>query len=259
MALRYTTKSFCTLLLWLCVLMIAASCEINYSSEVTSTDQKEKSIAEMSQEVCDCFSKQKGDIDTRLTPCVKSITHYQKINLPEGYSLQDSVAAVDDMKSKLDSMKSRDLEKISSMVQNLVISCDTYGSEFEALYDKWYPIDSSANNLVAIKQLSSEFQRIATSDNVSKEILHRLIAKNIEARRLEEGLRRCKQMKSLYRQEEGAYYASAFIYQLQKKYSLAIKELEQEIYIYKKPDLKLIVAVIKRKAQRDNDERQRNY
>lgn len=251
MALRYTSKLFRTLLLWLCVLIIASSCEINYSSEVTSTDEKEKSIAEMSQEACDCFSKQKGDIDTRLTPCVKSITHSQKINLPEGYSLQDSVAAVDDMKSKLDSMKSKDLEKISGMMQNLVVSCDAYGAEVEALYDKWYPIDSSAANLDSIKILNSKFRMLAVSDTAKKAVLHKLIAKNVEARRLAEGLRRCQQMKKLFKNEGGAYYASAFIYNLQKKYPEAINELKQEISISGDKNLELMVAVTKRKAQRN--------
>jgi hypothetical protein len=55
--------------------------------------------------------------------------------------------------------------------------------------------------------------------------------------------------------EDGAYYASAFIYQLQKKYSLAIKELEEEISVHHKTDLNLTVAVIKRKARRNNDKK----
>jgi hypothetical protein len=110
---------------------------------------------------------------------------------------------------------------------------------------------NSVNNLNSIKQLSSEFQELSTSDTDSKKILHKLIAKNIEARHLGEGLRRCKQMKYIYKEEEGAYYASAFIYQLQHKYSLAINELNQEISIYNKKDLKLIVEVVKRKARKN--------
>ena len=251
MTLQYTTKSFRMPLFWLCVLVIFSSGEINYSSEVTSIDEKEKSIAEMSREACDCFSKQKGDIDTRLTPCVKSITHSQKINLPEGYSLQDSVAAVEDMKSKLDSVKSRDLEKISGMMQNLIVSCDTYGSEFEALYDKWYPIDSSKANLDSIKVLEGKLRMTSISDTSKKTVLHKLIAKNIESRRLDEGLWRCQQMKKLFKNEGGAYYASAFIYSLQKKYPEAISELKQEISVSGDKNLELIIAVTKRKAQRN--------
>ncbi|MBF9236705.1 hypothetical protein I2I05_04795 [Hymenobacter sp. BT683] len=243
MTLRYTSK------LLLCVLIFASSCEIKYSSEVTSTDEKEKSIAEMSQEACDCFSKQKGDIDTRLTPCIKSITHSQTINLPEGYSLQDSIAAANNMKSKMDTLQSRDLDRMSGMMQNLVVSCDAYGAEFEALYDKWYPIDSSTANLDSIKILESKFRATSISDTTKKALLHKLIAKNIEARRLEEGLRKCQQMKKLFKDEGGAYYASAFIYNLQKKYPEAISELKQEISISGDKNLELIVAVTKRKAR----------
>ncbi|MFD1873059.1 hypothetical protein [Hymenobacter bucti] len=249
MALRYTSKFFCKLLLLLCVLIFASSCEIKYSSEVISTNDKEKSIAELSQEACDCFSNQKGDIDTRLTPCIKSINYSQTVNLPEGHSLQDSVAAVDSMKSKMNAMKSRELYKMSSMMQNLVVSCDAYGAEVEALYDKWYPIDSSAANLDSIKILKSNFQMASVSDSTKIAVLNKLIAKNIEARRLAEGLRRCQQMKKLFKNEGGAYYASAFIYNLQKKYPEAISELKQEISISGDNNLELIVAVIKRKAQ----------
>ena len=251
MALRYISNFFCKLLLLLCVSIFASSCEINYSSEVTSTDEKEKSIAELSQEACECFSKQKGDIDTRLTPCIKTITHSQKVDLPEGYSQQDSVAAANVMKAKLDSMNSKDLDKISGMMQNLVVSCDDFGSEFEALYDKWYPIDSSAANLDSIKILENKFRVTSISDTAKKAILNKLIAKNIEARRLKEGLQRCRQMKNLFKDEGGAYYASAFIYNLQKKYPEAISELEQELSLEKNNDLKMFIALMKRKAQRN--------
>jgi tetratricopeptide (TPR) repeat protein len=250
MALRYTSI-FLKALLWLCVLTLASSCEIKYSSEVTSTDEKEKSIAELSKEACDCFIKQKGDVDTRLTPCIKGITYSQELELPESYSRQDSVAAANDIKSKMDSMKSRELDKMSSMMQNLVVSCDAYGAEIEALYDKWYPINSSAANLDSIKILDSKFRMLAVSDTARKAVLHKLISKNIEARRLEEGLRRCQQMKQLFKNEGGAYYASAFIYNLQKKYPEAISELKQEISISGDKNLELIVAVTNRKAQRN--------
>ncbi|MGY3089595.1 tetratricopeptide (TPR) repeat protein [Hymenobacter sp. UYAg731] len=248
MALQYTSI-FLKPFLWLCVLTLASSCEIKYSSEVTSTDEKEKSIADLSKEACDCFSKQKGDVDTRLTLCTKSITYSQKVELPEGYSRQDSIAAANDIKTKMDSMKSRELERMSSMMQNLVVSCDAYGAEIEALYDKWYPIDSSATNIDSIKILDSKFRMLAISDTARKAVLHKLISKNIEARRLEEGLRRCQQMKQLFKNEGGAYYASAFIYNLQKKYPEAISELKQEISISGDKNLELIVAVMKRKAQ----------
>jgi tetratricopeptide (TPR) repeat protein len=87
------------------------------------------------------------------------------------------------------------------------------------------------------------------SDTAKKALLNKLIAKNIEARRLEEGLRRCQQMKKLFKDEGGAYYASAFIYNLQKRYPEAINELKQEISISGDKNLELIVAVTKRKAQ----------
>lgn len=249
MALRYTSKLICKLLLLLCILIFASSCEINYSSEVTSTDEKGKSIAEMSQEACDCFSKQKGDVDTRLTACITSKTFSHKVELPEGYSLQDSIAAVEKIKSKADSMKSRELDRMSSMMQNLVVSCDAYGAEIEALYDKWYPIDRSTVNLDSIKILESKFRVASISETTKKALLHKLIAKNIEARKLEDGLQKCQQMKKLFKDEGGAYYASAFIYNLQKKYPEAINELKQEISISGDKNLELIIAVIKRKAR----------
>lgn len=87
------------------------------------------------------------------------------------------------------------------------------------------------------------------SSNDKKAVMNKLIAKNIEARRLEEGLRICQQMKKFFKNEGGAYYASAFIYNLQKKYPLAINELEQEILLEHNKDIKMIIAVTKRKAQ----------
>jgi hypothetical protein len=238
---------------WTCILLALTSC-FQISEE---KQQADKSILQMSQEVCECFNKQKGDdIDAKLGPCINQVAiSSHTVTLKEGHSYQDSVDAI----NTVNTLASKDINNAVEITNSLVASCDAFGSEMEALYDRWYPIDSSASNLIAIKKLSNEFQKVAASDTISKEILNKLIAKDIEARRLEEGLQRCNQMKILYKEEEGAYYASAFIYQLQKKYPLAIRELEQEIYIYKKPDLKLIVAVIKRKAQRDNDERQRNY
>jgi len=203
----------------------------------------------MSQEACECFNKQKGDdIDAKLTPCISQVVNSSHTaTLKEGYSHQDSVDAM----NTVNVLASKDISNASEVMNSLVTLCDTFGSEMEVLYDRWYPVDSSASNLNYIKQLSSKFKRVSTSDTASKKILHKLIAKNIEARRLWEGLRRCKQMKSLYKEEEGAYYASAFIYQLQHKYSLAINELNQEISIYNKKDLNLIVEVIKRKARKN--------
>lgn len=231
---------------WTCILLALTSC--THISE--EKQQADKSISQVSQEVCECFNRQKGDdIDAKLKPCINQVAiSSHTVTLKEGYSYQDSVDAVN-------ALVSEDINNVAEVTNRLVASCDAFGSEVEALYDRWYPVDSSASNLIAIEKLASEFQAVSASDTASKGMLHKLIVKSIEARRLEEGLRRCKQMKTLYKEEEGAYYASAFIYQLQKKYSFAIKELEQEISIYKKPDLKLIVAVIKRKAQRDNDKK----
>ncbi|MDO7853020.1 hypothetical protein Q4S41_15550 [Hymenobacter sp. CA1UV-4] len=233
-------------------MLLAYSCEINYSTEVTSTENKEKSIAEMSQEACDCFSKQKGDIDARMAPCIKSTTFSQKVELPEGYSIQDSVAAVENMKSKVDSMNSRKAADMSAMMQTMVVSCDAFGSEFETLYEKTYPVDSSVANLNSIKTLESRFQTASIPDTAKKAVLNELIAKNIGARRLAEGLRRCQQMKKLFKDESGAYYASAFIYSLQGKYPLAINELAQESSSERNSDLnKMFIALMKRKAQRN--------
>lgn len=230
---------------WFCVLLALTSCNITLEEKRES----DKSISQVSQELCDCFNKQKGgDIDARMAPCMDQVlTTSHTVTLEEGHSRQDSVNAV----NAVNTMASKDVQKMPDVMNNLVASCDAFGLEMEVLYDRWYPTDSSASNLIAIEKLSSEFQRVATKDTASKGILHKLIAKNIEARRLEEGLRRCKQMKVLYNEEEGAYYASAFIYQLQQKYPLAISELKQEISIYDKEDLKIIVEVIKRKAQRN--------
>ncbi|GAB2863757.1 hypothetical protein GCM10027044_25450 [Hymenobacter ruber] len=205
----------------------------------------------MSQEACDCFSKQKGDIDARMAPCIENVSYSQTVNLPEGYSLQDSVLAVGKIKSKMDSINAKKVADLSTMTRYMAVSCDAFGSELEILYDKWYPIDSSAANLDSIKSLDSKFRMLAVSDTAKKTVLHKLISKNIEARRLEEGLRRCQQMKQLFKNEGGAYYASAFIYNLQKKYPEAISELKQEISISGDKNLELIVAVIKRKAQRN--------
>jgi hypothetical protein len=105
--------------------------------------------------------------------------------------------------------------------------------------------------LDSIKILENKFQTLSTSDTSRKTVLNKLIAKNIEARRLGEGLRRCQQMKKLFKDEGGAYYASAFVYNLQKKYPLAINELEQEISLEKNNDLKLFIALMRRKAQRN--------
>lgn len=242
MILRYTSRFSHTLLLWLSVLILTSSCEIKLSHDVTNADEKDKSITEVSQEVCKCFNKQKGDIDTRLTPCINKTPLIQKATLPEGHSSQDSAAIVN-------TMKAEEAKNISEIMQNLIVSCDAFGSEFETLYDKWYPIDSSAANLDSIKILENQFQVASISSNDKRAILNKLIAKNIESRRLEEGLRRCQQMKKLFKNEGGAYYASAFIYNLQKKYPLAINELKQEILLEHNNDIKMIIAVMKRKAQ----------
>jgi hypothetical protein len=198
---------------------------------MTSTDDKEKSIAELSQEACDCFDKQKGDIDARMAPCIEKLNYSHTTTLPEGYSRQDSIAALDNIKAKMDSTSSKRLSDLAEITQNMAVSCDAFGSELEILYDKWYPIDNSVANLDSIKILENRFQTLPISDTSRKVVLHTLIAKNIEARRLGEGLRRCQQMKKLFKNEGGAYYASAFIYNLQKKYPEAISELKQEISI----------------------------
>jgi hypothetical protein len=231
-------------LLWLCVLALTSSCEIKYSSEIIDSDKEKESIVEASQIICECFSKQKGDIDTRLTPCVNKVSHSQTATLPEGYSPQDSARIVNAMNSKI-------ADDMSNTMQKMIVSCDAFGSEVEMMYDKWYPIDSSAAQLDSIKILENKFQTLSTSDTSRKAVLNKLIAKNIEARRLGEGLRRCQQMKKLFKDEGGAYYASAFVYNLQKKYSLAINELEREVSLEKNNDLKLFIALMRRKAQRN--------
>jgi hypothetical protein len=244
MTLRCTSNSFHTFLLWFCVLALTSSCEIKYSSEIINADEEKKSIAEASQIICECYSKQKGDIDTRLTPCINKVSHSQTATLPEGHSPQDSARIVNAMNSKI-------ADDMSNTMQKMIVSCDAFGSEVEMMYDKWYPVDSSAAQLDSIKILENKFQTLSTSDTSRKTVLNKLIAKNIEARRLGEGLRRCQQMKKLFKDEGGAYYASAFVYNLQKKYPLAINELEQEVSLEKNNDLKLFIALMRRKAQRN--------
>ncbi|RZK31172.1 MAG: hypothetical protein EOO61_18355 [Hymenobacter sp.] len=246
MVLRHISKIFRTPLLWLCVLIFASSCEIKFSSEVTNSGEENKSVSQLSQEVCECLNEnKKGDIDARMTPCINKITIPQTSTLAEGYSQQDSAATVDAMMSK-------ETSKVPEVTFNLVTSCDAFGSEIEALYDKWYPVDSSAGNLRAIKLLSDKFQRATVADTSRKRVLHELIARNIKAKHLGEGIKRCQQIKSLYKNEGGAYFASAFIYNLQKKYPLAISELNQEVQVSKDSNLRLVIEVMKRKSRRDN-------
>jgi tetratricopeptide (TPR) repeat protein len=151
----------------------------------------------------------------------------------------------------VNAMNSKIADDMSNTMQKMIVSCDAFGSEVEMMYDKWYPVDSSAAQLDSIKILENKFQTLSTSYTSRKAVLNKLIAKNIEARRLDEGLRRCQQMKKLFKDEGGAYYASAFVYNLQKKYPLAINELEQQISLEKNNDLKLFIALMRRKAQRN--------
>lgn len=240
MALRYK-KSFHAPLLWLCSLFAAFSCEVNYSRE------KDESIAAVSHEVCECFNKQKtGDIDARLTPCFKNIIHSRTATLPEGYSLQDSVAAVNAVNDSL----AKDSQSIPLIMQQLVNSCDSYGAEIETMYDAWYPVDSSATNLNTIQQLADKLPT-STIPDTTKRILHALIARNIRARRLEQGLKYCQQMKKRFAQEGGAYFASAYVYNLKRKPNLAINELKEEIRISGDTNLGLFIAVTKRKARQN--------
>ena len=229
---------------WLCVSLALASC-----NQTTGNNQKsEKSISQISQKVCECFSKQKtGDVDSKMTPCINQVISYQAATLKEGYSYQNSINAV----NAVDAMVSKESHKAFEIMNSLVTSCDAFGSEIEVLYDKWYPVDSSSANLNAITLLSEKFRNSAVADTATKRMLHELIARNIKARHLEEGLKRCQQMKNLYKKEGGAYFASAFVYNLQKKYPLAVNELRQEISVNNDSNLELVIGVIKRKARRD--------
>jgi tetratricopeptide (TPR) repeat protein len=227
-------------LLWLCTLISISSCNAEYSQE------KGTSVSALSQEVCNCFSNHKGDIDSRLTTCINKLPNSQTTELPEKYSSQDSVAAVN-------SMLAKSTDNVSNIMQELIVSCNAFGSEFEELYDKWYPADSTASNLNTIKRLDSKFLTSSVADTATKTILHELIKRNIQARRLDEALQRCQQMKKLYKNEGGAYYASAFVYNLQKKYPLAINELQQQIKVDGNNDLKLFIALMKRKSQQDKN------
>jgi|GEM_PF-4178262 len=246
MTLRYNRKIFYKFILSLCILIFASSCEIKSSRRIINSKEEDKSISQLSQDVCDCLNEHhEGDIDARMTPCINKIVIPQTSTLAEGYSKSDSAAAVDVMMFK-------ETNKASKVTFNLVTSCEVFGSEIETLYDKWYPVDSSAENLRAIKLLSDNFQRATDADTSRKRVLYELIARNIKARHFDEGIKRCQQMKSLYKKEGGAYFASAFIYNLQKRYPLAIDELNQEIRMSKDSNLRLVIEVMKRKARRDN-------
>jgi hypothetical protein len=153
------------------------------------------------------------------------------------------------IKTKLDSINRRNYTFVTTLINEAVMSCDKLGAETEAMYDNWYPVDSSATNIKAIRLITSELNKIPTTDSTYKNTLHILISRNIKARRLELALQDCKRMKNLYPNEGGAYFASAFIYNLQNKYPLAIIEIKKEMIIENKPDLNLIIAIIKRKAK----------
>jgi hypothetical protein len=209
----------------LCLLVLTFSCK------------QETSISTVSQEMCECYNKRKGDdMDARMQPCVDAVVKSRKAEMIQAYSRYDPDEAVTTF--------------LSVATVDMITSCDAFGSKAEIMYDAWYPVDSSAINLKNIGVLTAKLQASTVSDT-TKKILHALIASNIKSRRLEEGLNRCQQMKKLFKQEEGAYFASAYVYSLQKKYNVAIDELEQEISLGGDKNLELFIAIIKRKAQRN--------
>jgi hypothetical protein len=138
---------------WTCTLLALTSC-FQISEE---KQQADKSISQMSQEVCECFNKQKGDdIDTKLGPCINQVTiSSHTVTLEEGHSHQDSVDAV----NTVNTLASKDINNVHEVTKLLVTSCNAFGSEMEAIYDRSYAIDSSENNLIAIKQLLGEFKK----------------------------------------------------------------------------------------------------
>lgn len=200
-----------------------------------------------SQQLCACFSKQKaGTIDEMITPCINTIATaygHSKVNLIVPYGV-DSTS----IKLKTDSINRENLRFTSAVINEAVVSCDRLGIELESMYDKWYPLDSSASNLTIIRQLSNELSKTSIADTAYKRLLHALISRNIKARQLNLALQNCQKMKGFFPTEEGAYFASAFIYNLQQKYPLATAEIQQEMMIGNSNDLKLILAIIERKS-----------
>jgi len=175
-------------------------------------------------------------MDARMQPCVDAVVKSRKAEMIQAYSHYKPDEAVATF--------------LSVATFDMITSCNVFGSKAEIMYDAWYPVDSSSVNLKNIDVLAAKFKATTVPDT-AKKILHALIASNIKARRLDEGLARCQQMKQLFKQEEGAYFASAYVYSLRKKYNVAIDELEQEISLGDDKNLELFIAVIKRKAQRD--------
>jgi tetratricopeptide (TPR) repeat protein len=195
----------------------------------------ELSIEDTSQEFCDCFNSQgTGTVDERLSPCL------QKIVDKKNKELNDSgIVNPDSVKLKISKFS------LDAML-NMTRTCDNYFVAINDLYDKGYPLDTTALNKKAINELTNRIKTETNEDSV-KLLLHRKVHKLIQARQFDLALADIDLIRTIDNRDYGANLASAYIFNQTGLHDKAIAEIDKAIEISGNEELKLYLEVAKRK------------
>jgi hypothetical protein len=195
----------------------------------------ELSIEDASQEFCDCFNSQgTGTVDERLSPCL------QKIVDKKNKELNDSgIVNPDSVKLKI--------SKFSlDVMLDMTPTCDNYFVAINDLYDKGYPLDTTALNTKAINELTNRIKTETNKDSV-KSLLHKKVHKLIQARQFDLALEDIDLIRTIDNRDYGANLASAYIFNQTGLHDKAIAEIDKAIEISGNEELKLYLEVAKRK------------
>jgi tetratricopeptide (TPR) repeat protein len=195
----------------------------------------ELSIEDASQEFCDCFNSQgTGTVDERLSPCL------QKIVDKKNKELNDfGIVNPDSVKLKIS-------EFSLDVMLNMTRTCDNYFVAINDLYDKGYPLDTTALNTKAIDELTNRIKTETNKDSV-KSLLHKRVHKLIQARQFDLALEDIDSIRTIDNRDYGANLASAYIFNQTGLHDKAIAEIDKAIEISGNEGLQLYLEIAKRK------------
>lgn len=200
--------------------------------------KSEYSANTIANEFCVCFNagKNEANIDARLTPCVDKYINNK----------QDDI--LEHKKYPPDALGKALTEFSLDLFTELVHSCDSYYYEMSSLYDRSYPEDTSHVNEKAIRLLTEKLKTETSSDSV-KLLLHKRAANLIKARNFNEALDDISKIKTLDAKDEGAYLATAYIFNQTGVPNKALAEFEKLMVISKNSSYYIFSEITRRRMK----------